>query len=236
MTRDAAAQAVHERLEHAVSAMPAFDVEAGWTSLAAQLEGPVAPVIPLRPRRPRRFLALAVAAAVFIGGSALAMVRHGTASDVALGPAAAPGTAWSSGPVTGPHTHPAFSGAPPALEPSAPTSHSHGGGTPQVPPPPPSSPGGGTSDGGSGDHHGGPTHVDAPDDTDHGTGNDGQHDDNGQGNDTQGQDQGGGSGGGQGSGQGSGDQGSGGAQGSADRGSDPSQGSQGNGQANGHGQ
>jgi hypothetical protein len=231
MTRDAAAQAVHERLEHAVSRMPAFDVEAGWASLAAQLEGPVAPVIPLRPRRPRRILTLAVAAAVFVGGSALAMVRHGTETESARGPAASGATSWWSGPVTGPHAHPAFSGAPPVVEPIPATSHTHGGGTTQqTPSSPPISAGGGTSDGGSG-HHNGPTHVDSPDDTDHGTGNDGQHDDNGKGNDAQGQDPGGGSSGSQGSGQGSGDQGSGNA-----RGADPSHGSNGNGHANGHGQ
>ena len=38
MTRDVAAQAVHERLEHAVSSMPAFDVDAGWAALASQLD------------------------------------------------------------------------------------------------------------------------------------------------------------------------------------------------------
>lgn len=231
MTRDAAAQAVHERLEHAVSEMPAFDVEAGWASLAAQLEGPVAPVIPLRRRRPGRVLTLAVAAAIFVGGSAFAMVRHHVAPESALGPPAS-ATPSSSGFVTGPHVHPAFTGAPPVTDPSPPETHAPNapdGGTQHVASSTPTSTGEGTSDGGSG-HHNGPTHVDAPDDTDHGTGNDGQHDDNGKGNDAQGQDQGGNGGGNQSSG----GQSSGGGQSSSDRGADPSPGSN-SGNANAHG-
>jgi uncharacterized membrane protein YgcG len=227
MTRDAAAQAVHERLEHAVSEMPAFDVEAGWASLAAQLESPVAPVIPLRRRRPSRVLTLAVAAAMFVGGSALAMVRHGAAPELALGPPASATPSWS-GLVTGPHAHPAFTGAPSVTDPTPPETHgptAPDGGTQRVASPTPTSTGDGTSDGGSG-YHKGPTHVDAPDDTDHGTGNDGQHDDNGKGNDAQGQDQGG---------NGGGNQSSGGGQGSSDRATDPSPGSNGSGNANAHG-
>ncbi len=37
MTRDASAQAVHERFEHLVATMPEPDVEAGWSALVAQL-------------------------------------------------------------------------------------------------------------------------------------------------------------------------------------------------------
>jgi hypothetical protein len=221
MTRDAAAQAVHERLEHEVSSMPAFDVEAGWAALAAQLEGPVAPVIPLRPRRPRRVVTLAVAAAIFVGGSALAMARHAASPEQALAPVASGATSSSRGPVIRPHGHPTFSGAPPVAKPSRPKPDTHGEGTqhaPSSPPPPSNSTGGGASHSDSG-HHGGPKHVDSPDDTDHGTGNDGQHDDNGKGNDAQGQDPGH----------------SGGNQGSSDRGSDSSHGANGKGNGNGHG-
>ena len=52
MTRDPAAQAVHERLENLVADMHEPDIEAGWAALVAQLEPPPAPVVPLR-RRPR---------------------------------------------------------------------------------------------------------------------------------------------------------------------------------------
>jgi hypothetical protein len=217
MTRDAAAQAVHERLERAASADPAFDVDAGWAALAVQLEGPVAPVIPLRRHHPRRVIALAAAAAIFIGGSAFAMVRHGGTPGLSIAPIV---TLPSTGLVTGPHAHPAFSGAPPVATPTQ-TDHGGNGGQTQAPPTGGSTAGGGTgSSGGSGDTGGGPTHVDSPNDTDHGTGND-VHGDNGKGNNTQGQDttQGNGNGGGQGS---SGDQGSG------------SPNSRDNGQGNGH--
>jgi hypothetical protein len=208
MTRDPASQAVHERLEHAVSSMPAFDVDAGWAALAAQLEPPVAPVIPLRRHRPRRVLALAVAAAVFVGGSALAMVRHGGVPSISIAPVA---TLPGSGLVVGPHVHGAFSGAPPAPPGHVEGNGGGGGGGGGQEPSGTGSPGGdsggSTPSGGSGDQGGsggsGAPNQDSPDDTDHGSGNDGQHDDNGQGNDAQGQDsQGSGNGGGQGGGNG----------------------------------
>jgi hypothetical protein len=205
MTRDAAAQAVHERLEHAAASSPAFDVEAGWAALSAQLEGPIAPVIPLRRRRPRRTVALAVAAAVFIGGSALAMVRHSGAPGLSIAPIA---TLPASGPVTGPHVHPAFSGAPPVDGAPAGPDGTSGGGAGGGSPSDPSGSGstGGSSQEGSGGGSGGSggPNQDSPDDIDHGGGNDGQHDDNGGGNDANGSSQGGG---------GNGDPGSGGGQG-----------------------
>jgi hypothetical protein len=189
MTRDVAAQAVHERLEHAASAV-SFDVEAGWASLAAELDGPIAPVIPLRRRRPRHVLTLGVAAAILIGGAALAMVRNPGAPELSLQPAIPIVTLPSGGVVTGPHTHPAFSGAPPAPD-QAPSGTDQGtNSTNSTPGDPPSTSGSG-GDGSTSQGSGGtsdPSHVDSPDDIDHGTGNDGKHDDNGQGNDTQGHD------------------------------------------------
>jgi hypothetical protein len=220
MTRDVAAQAVHERLEHAVSSMPAFDVDAGWAALASQLDGPVAPVIPLRRRHPRRVVTLAVAAAVLIGGSALAAIRHGgagsTFSPIATLPAA--------GIVSGPHTHPAFSGAPPSPDSPADAGGQgpSGGSHSSQAPPPVDQPTGGGDGSSTGSSQASPTHVDSPDDTDHGTGNDGHHDDNGQGNDT------GGSSGSQG------DQGDQGQNTQGDRGSDGGQGG-GGGQGSGNG-
>ena len=243
MTRDAAAQAVHERLEHLVATLPEPDVEAGWAALVTQLEPPVAPVVPLRRPRPRRALVLGVAAAVLIAGGALAIVRHGRDGGR---PAPTPPAATAPMHVgSGPRTHQPFSG-PPAMhhpgQPPARDGHPDGAAGP---------PGGSASSGSSRDHpsdtHTGTTHHDrthathhdAADDTDHGTGNDGSHDDNGQGNDVQGQDtQGNGNGSSGGSGN---DQGSGGGQGSGNRGtgsggSNPSSGAGSNGGQASHGQ
>jgi hypothetical protein len=224
---------VHERLEGAVASMPAFDVEAGWSALVAQLEPPIAPVIRLRRRRPRRAMVLGVAAALVVGGSALAAVRHMDPPAVSVVPAM-PGP--GSGLVIGPRVHVAFSGAPPNVE-SGGDGHAtagrpddrgrpHDGGGDAL------AGGSGRGSTGSGDpggsgSPGGTPNQDSPDDTDHGSGNDGQHDDNGGGNDAQGQDS---------NGQGSNDNagGSGGSasgdQGSNQQGTHDSAGGQGNGQ------
>ena len=247
MTRDAAAQAVHERLEHLVATLPEPDVEAGWATLVTQLQPPVAPVVPLRRPRPHRALVLGIAAAVLIAGSALAMVRRGGDGDrpaQTLPAATAPSHAGS-----GPRTHQPFSG-PPAVHHSDPPAAGDGHRNRT------SGPSGGSSS--SGDHttdthtgtthHDGaqPSHHDAADDTDHGTGNDGSHDDNGQGNNVQGQDtQGNGNGSSEGSGnqqgsdggQGSGNRGtgSGGANPNSGAGSNSGQASHGQGQSGGQG-
>jgi hypothetical protein len=192
MTRDPAAQAVHERLEGAVASMPTFDVEAGWASLAAKLEPPIAPVIPLHRKRPHRAVVLGIAAAVVIGGSALAAVRHGDAAGLSV----LPRVTMPSGGLIGPHLHPAFSGEPATGEPatgepggSAPApggsggaqAH-HGGGGDTPASDPAGGPTGSGEPGGSPSPGGGPN-QDSPDDIDHGSGNDGEHDDNGGGND-----------------------------------------------------
>jgi hypothetical protein len=248
MTRDASAQAVHERLEHLVSAMPEPDVEAGWAALVAQLEPPVAPVVPLRRRsRPWRGVVLGVAAATVIAGAAFAAVYHGGGDE---GPATVGPSATTPGHLGGPHVHPALSGPAPGehATPSVsggghPDSTSHQGGSA----PSGSRPGGTPS--ASTHRETQPSHHDSPDDTDHGTGNDGTHDDNGLGNNTQGQDPGSGNGNGNGSSGGSGNEGSGSGHGSADRGthgsgggdhpmgggSDGDQGSAGQGQGGGPG-
>jgi hypothetical protein len=188
MTRDPAAQAVHERLENAAASMQAFDVDAGWSALAAQLEPPIAPVIPLRRRRPRRAMALGVAAAIVVGGSALAAVRHGATSAESVVPAVVgPGSAL----VVGPHVHGAFSGAPAASseEPEKDAPAAGGQDRPQSPPPQAGDTTHGSQPSGGADAsdapRGGPN-QDSPDDIDHGSGNDGQHDDNGGGNDVDG--------------------------------------------------
>ena len=214
MTRDAAAQAVHERLESLAATMPEPDIEAGWAALVAQLEPPVAPVVPLRRSpRPRRAILLGVAAAILVGGSALAMVRHGgnDGQQTVQPSGVAPGRA-----LLGPHNHPSFSG-PHWAKNGGPRGsaggHHHGTTGPPAGPRSSNDGSGGSTSGssdGSGTHS---FHHDSPGDTDHGTGND-VHGDNGQGNNTQGQDtQGVGSSGGSG-----GDQGSGASQGSGNRG------------------
>ena len=219
MTRDPAAQAVHERLEHLATTMSEPDLEAGWAALVAQLEPPVAPVVPLRRRpKPRRAIVLGVAAAMLIAGAAFAAVRHGGAD----------GRPTSVGPVTtppgrvgmGPHTHPPLARPRAASRPTPSRSRTthHDGGT--------STTGGSTSSGyrsggaSSASHHQGKTHTfhhDSSDDTDHGTGNDGTHNDNGQGNNAQGQDTQGNENGSSG---GSGQDQSGSGQGSSNRGTD----------------
>lgn len=207
MTRDASAQAVHERLEHVVATMPEPDVEAGWAALVAQLEPPVAPVVPLHRPRPYKAIVLGVAAAILIGGSALAMVGHSESPQLP----ATPARVGSTGGTVGPHTHPAFSGAPPSQEPTPPERSGNHGGT--RPAGGSTSPSGGSGDGSRGTSQpSSPPHKDSPDDTDHGTGNDGGHDDNGQGNNTQGQDTQGNSGGDHGSGGSAGNSGGGGRQ------------------------
>jgi hypothetical protein len=232
MTRDVAAQAVHERLESMVATMSEPDVETGWVALVAQLEPPVAPVVPLRRKpRPRRAIVLGVAAAIFIGGSALAMVRHG-GNDGPPTPVHPPSTA--PGRVgLGPHVHPSLSGprSTHTGRPPGSTSSRHQGGAGSTTGSTSSSDrSGGATSGSSGDHT---THHDSPNDTDHGTGND-VHGDNGQGNNTQGQD-----GQGDGSTAGSGnDQGSGGGQASSNRGTHATGGGEhptGSGSDGGHG-
>jgi len=239
MTRDVAAQAVHERLEHLAAGMPQPDLDAGWAALAAQLEPPVAQVIPLRRPRHRRIVVLGVAAAMLAASGAFAMVRHG--GDEAEG---SPGRSSATAPLflrVGPRVHPPFMGPPPAGDgtgPSRASAGQHDGTTPPADDRPSSSAGssGGTSAGSTQHGNTHPFHHDAADDTDHGTGNDGTHDDNGQGNDTGGQDsQGQDSQGGSGSSGGAGnDQGSAGGQASG-RGAHPGAGGQSQSQGGGHG-
>jgi hypothetical protein len=234
MTRDVAAQAVHERLESLVANMSEPDVEAGWAALVAQLEPPVAPVVPLRRKpRPRRAIVLGVAAAILIGGSALAMVRHGGNDGQ---PAAVhPPSAALGRTGLGPHTHPSLAGPHSTHQagPPGPGDHHKGRAGSTTGSTSSGDRSGGATSGSSGDHTSHKTHHDSPNDTDHGTGND-VHGDNGQGNNTQGQDtQGDGSTGGSGN-----DQGSGGGQGSSSRGTHPTGGGEhptGGGSDGGHG-
>ena len=177
---DPAAVLVHERLEQAVSAMRAPDVEAGWAALAAQLEAPVAPVVTLRKPSRGRFVALAVAAALMVGGSAFAAVsRFSDAPADPVGPVVLP---LPSSVTSGPHAHAAFSG--PREEHRPRPRHDHGGTSDGGTADPGDAGSGATSfDGGSGGSGGGTARPgDDPNDRDQGTGNDGQHNDHGGGN------------------------------------------------------
>ncbi|HLB38940.1 MAG TPA: hypothetical protein VJM84_00645 [Actinomycetota bacterium] len=177
---DPAAVMVHERLERAVAGMPTPDVEAGWAALAAQLEAPLAPVVPLRRPSRGRTVALAVAAAMMLAGSAFAAVAHfGDGRATHIEPVATPVDA----PVTGPHAHAPFTG-PPHTGPTADHDRTDGGS---------SATGGDGSDSGASDDgtsassgddgDGSAKPGDDPNDRDQGTGNDGEHEDHGGGND-----------------------------------------------------
>jgi hypothetical protein len=161
---DAAADvvALHDRLR-AFDEAPPFDVDAGWALVAAKISAP-AIVVPLRPRRPRRRLvAMAVAAALMLGGSALALVlaRH-DAPRPAISSSSNPPAATLDFVLVRPH------GVHPLGGPAGAT--------------PPGGEGVGT-DGSNGGSSSGRPNQDDPNDRDHGTGNDGSHDDQGQGND-----------------------------------------------------
>jgi uncharacterized membrane protein YgcG len=175
---DPAAVLVHERLEQAVSAMRAPDVEAGWAALSARLDVPIAPVVPLRKPKRGRTVALAVAAAMMLAGSAFAAVAHfGDGRGDHIAPVVTPVHV----PVTGPHAHAPFGG--PSDVP-APADHHHGsgagagGGAGSG-----STSSGGDSSTGSSDGGGSTSKPgDDPNDRDQGTGNDGHHNDHGGGN------------------------------------------------------
>lgn len=87
--------AVHERLAF-VALRPAPDAEAGWAALVQKLEDhPIAPVVELKPSR-RKAALLAIAAAMMLGGTALALSGAPEDDDVLSGQAIA------VGPVGGP--------------------------------------------------------------------------------------------------------------------------------------
>ena len=165
--------ALHERLAGIAAATAIPDPEAGWAALAEKIETP-APVVPLRRHaRRRRTVSVLVAAAILVGGSAFAAV-------------------WRS---SHPATPPARSGATVTGVPAA-GAHWTGASGDRRPIPPPSAAGasggpsggatGATADGtrgsGSTTSGGGPKSTDDPLDRDHGTGNDGSHNDQGSGN------------------------------------------------------
>jgi hypothetical protein len=163
--------ALHERLTGMAAGMSTPDAEAGWAALASKIGVP-APVVPLRRHvRRRRTVSLLVAAALVVGGSALAAVRT-----------------WTHRGQT--------PQAPAPVSVLSPVGRSFGPSDRSLVPAPTAAPAGGThgssrpSHGGAGPAGSGPTgggdgspSPDDPQDRDHGTGNDGSHDDHGGGND-----------------------------------------------------
>jgi hypothetical protein len=174
MTLEPRMLAVEERLQRLSSAMPAPDASAGWASLSAQLDPPLAPVIPLRPRRFRRPIVLAAAAALLVAGSAFAAITHGEPQHTHIAPPAGAiaGSGWGG---------PQISGGLPGRPAVAPTASDPAG---NASPGQASSAGPSAAAGGAQKPEANTTPAkDDPNDRDQGTGNDGKHDDNGGGND-----------------------------------------------------
>jgi len=162
--------AVHDRLDELAAGMPVPDAEAGWAALVAKMEAP-APVVPLRRHVRRRTVSLLVAAAIVAAGSAFAAIRA-SSHEVRppSGAASSVGAIPSSGPVFGPSDRslvppPTSSGTPAGTHRPSHDGTSSGEGS-----------GGATGSAGT-------SATDDPHDRDHGTGNDGSHDDRGGGND-----------------------------------------------------
>jgi len=176
---DPAVVLVHERLEQAVSAMRAPDVEAGWAALSALLDEPIAPVVPFRKPKRGRTVVLAVAAAMMLAGSAFAAVAHfGDGHTDRIAPSVRPVHA----PTTGPHAHAPFAGPQRGSQPAG-HHHGDGPGTDTVGATGSGSSSSGGSTTGSGDRGGSTSKPgDDPNDRDQGSGNDGPHNDHGGGN------------------------------------------------------
>ena len=177
MTLEPTMLAAEQRLQRMASGIPAPDVDAGWAALSAKLEPPLATVIPLRRRSFGRPIVLAAAATLLVAGSAFAAIGHGGGASEHVAPVApveAPGPAFG-----GRHAHAPFQGPPatPNVHTAVPT------GDPTGLTAPPVESGGSTGTQSSGDGRAAPSkHQDDPNDLDQGTGNDGQHNDNGGGN------------------------------------------------------
>lgn len=182
--------AMHDRMFAVAAATPAIDADAGWAALSSQLDAVVVPLVPRRGVR-RRTMAIAVAAALLLGGSAFAATRTGWFDDPVVptpSAATAPSGSTSSGSGLG---APGAASADrvgarleqEARDPSDPDDDPSG------------APGDGDPDGSTGGTGGtGGDTGDDPNDHDQGTGNDGDHDDQGGGNDGQEGEQGGGQG------------------------------------------
>jgi hypothetical protein len=141
--------AVHDRIVEAVASTPIPGVEAGWAALVLQLDTPRAGVVPIRRATKRgRVVALAVAAALLLAGSALAVVARRANEHAPIAPTTEPSTGLTVdpghvGPFHGSGPRHGFSSATP------PSSDTHPGKGPD------GGSGTGGSQGGSGD---GPSH------------------------------------------------------------------------------
>jgi hypothetical protein len=167
--------ALHERLVSAVAATAIPDAEAGWAALLTKIEAP-APVVPLRRHaRRRRTISLLVAASIVVAGSAFAAIWTGNHRGVET-PAPPTGALTSlPGGAVGAGSGSEDRRTVPPPSPIAPSAGPGGGG-------PSSADGSGSGEAGPGAGGDGSTSTDDPRDRDHGTGNDGSHDDRGSGN------------------------------------------------------
>jgi hypothetical protein len=131
----AAAQvvAVHDRIVDAVASTPIPGVEAGWAALLLQLDTPGASVVPIRSARKRgRVVALAVAAALLLAGSALAVAGPRANEDAPIAPTMEPSTGFAVdlghvGPFHGSGSTHGFSSATPPSSDTHPGTGSGGG-------------------------------------------------------------------------------------------------------------
>jgi hypothetical protein len=172
-TEAAGSVALHDRLTEMAAGFAIPPVEAGWAALSVKLDAP-APVVPLRRHhRRRRTVSILVAAALVVAGSAFAAIVSSWHHEAPAPRTSATVTASVPGVglVGGPNDRrlvppPSSSGA--GSQPDG-TGPSSGGGS-------------GTTDNGSTGGADGSASTDDPRDRDHGTGNDGSHDDRGSGN------------------------------------------------------
>jgi hypothetical protein len=173
---------LHDRMV-SLAGMPLVDPDSGWAAIEPQLDAVVVPLAARRSAR-RRTVAIAIAAALVLGGSAFAASRADWFDDPVVPPSSAQ-EPWLGSGLGSPG---AASADRMGARPGQPFDDARGGDDAQA----------GAGSGGDSEPTGGSGESDTgddPGDVDQGTGNDGEHDDRGGGNDGPEGDQGGGQGG-----------------------------------------
>ena len=166
--------ALHERLAGVAASASGTDADAGWAALLVAMDAP-AQVVPLRRHvRRRRTVAILVAAALVFAGTAFAATLGLGRRDAPPPPAGTTAVEPAAGGNSTVGTNDRRLVPPPSVQPAGTGGSGQG----------PSSDGGTATGDGAGTQGGStPTATDDPHDRDHGTGNDGSHDDKGGGND-----------------------------------------------------